>query len=172
MKNKSGFGIHVGFSSVLVTFVLICLITFATLTLVTVSSDKSLTDKSVKSVSDYYAAYSESEYIVESIYKVLEEENMHASSPNVFFSGLDTLLKEAITETSKERNTEIKDLNISIESDKVIVSYLIPYGNNALSVQIEGTYGYETEFMRILSYKTITVQYENEYTEKTFDITF
>lgn len=172
MKNNSGFGVHVGFSSVLVTFVLICLITFATLALITVSEDKSLTDKSVKSVSDYYTAYSESEYIIASIYNILEQKNISSSSPNAFFLGIDEDLSKAVTETADKKNIDIKDMEISIESDKVVISYMIPYENKVLSVQVEGTYGYETEFMRILSYKTITNQDENEYKEKLFDITF
>lgn len=170
MNKKSGLGIHVGFSSVLVTFVLICLITFATLSLVTVSSGKKLTDKSIKHISDYYKAYSESEYIIGSIYDTLENESNASSSSAEFLSGIDTRLSEAVSSTASSENIDVTDLKIQTNSEHVLISYNIPYDNNALSVIIEGSY--DKEFMRILSYKTISVSNENDYQEKKFDIMF
>lgn len=58
MKKKKTFsaGMNVGSSSILVTFVLLCLVTFAALSFVSAKSDNSLTVQTANRISDFYKA--------------------------------------------------------------------------------------------------------------------
>lgn len=52
-KQKKGF-IHIGFSSILMVFTMLCLVTFATLSLITANSDYRLSLKVAEKTTAYY----------------------------------------------------------------------------------------------------------------------
>ena len=54
-KQKKGF-IHIGFSSILMVFTMLCLVTFATLSLITANSDYRLSLKVAEKTTAYYEA--------------------------------------------------------------------------------------------------------------------
>lgn len=56
MNNKRKFSINIGFSSILMVFIMICLVTFSTLTLLTANSDHRLSQKMADKTTAYYEA--------------------------------------------------------------------------------------------------------------------
>lgn len=54
-KKKTGF-VHLGFSSVLMVFTMLCLVTFAALSLITANSDYRLSRKMAEKTTNYYQA--------------------------------------------------------------------------------------------------------------------
>lgn len=56
MNKKNKFSINIGFSSILMVFIMICLVTFATLSLLTSHSDYRLSQKMADKTSAYYEA--------------------------------------------------------------------------------------------------------------------
>lgn len=61
MKEKSGFQIGTGVTSILMIFVILCLTTFGILSYTSVKADLTLTEKNADHVSAYYEAYSKAQ---------------------------------------------------------------------------------------------------------------
>ena len=56
MSNKRNKTIHIGFSTILMVFTMLCLVTFATLSLLTANADYRLSKKVAAKTEDYYEA--------------------------------------------------------------------------------------------------------------------
>ena len=56
MSNKRNKTIHIGFSTILMVFTMLCLVTFATLSLLTANADYRLSKKVASKTEDYYEA--------------------------------------------------------------------------------------------------------------------
>lgn len=70
-REKSNMGISVGSSSILAIFVVLCLTTFATLSLVSARADYKLTQKTAQSTSEYYAADTKAEELLQQLHQAL-----------------------------------------------------------------------------------------------------
>ncbi len=71
MKKKFTRGVNVGTSSILVTFVLLCLVTFAALSYLSANSDYRLSRQTADRTTAYYTANAEAERTLHEIQKAL-----------------------------------------------------------------------------------------------------
>lgn len=117
-KNSESFT-NLGLSSLMVVFLVLCLTTFALLTLSTAKNDYSLSEKMAAHRTDYYAACTKAEVILNELDSRLENE-------------CETLLTD--------ENVVIDDISISYDSEQDILSYAIPLENGRfLSVRLRVT---------------------------------
>jgi len=94
-KNSKKFnsGINVGSSSILVTFVLLCLVTFAALSFVSARADQNLTKQTADRTSHYYEADSAAEIMLantDSQLKMLAE----STTENEYFDEIDSVFSD------------------------------------------------------------------------------
>lgn len=130
-KTSSSFT-NIGLSSLMVVFLVLCLTTFALLTLSTARSDYSLSEKMADHRTDYYAACTKAEEVLDELDKQLEQNRA------------DFLTNETVT---------IKDTLVSIENE--ILSYDIPLENGqclAVRIQVTDASAADT-FYEILSWQ-------------------
>lgn len=73
MNKKKHFGIHVGSSSILMIFVILCLVSFATLSIVSANADYKLSSKVADRTAAYYNACNEAEESIAGIDQVLHD---------------------------------------------------------------------------------------------------
>lgn len=131
---KRGIGLHVGSSSILVVFVLLCLTTFATLSMVSANADYRIMQKSADASDRYYRADTASEGLVARIDLVLQES---------YAASIDG---ESYRQVSQQRITGVLEDMVVPESWGVIVQdprfvdgvderyYTIPYWMDGSSV--------------------------------------
>ena len=84
-------GMNVGSSSILVTFVLLCLVTFAALSYVSANSDYKLSLETSNRAKAYYEANSKAELKLAEIEDILSKHKNTSSSKNEFFNGMNPL---------------------------------------------------------------------------------
>lgn len=92
MKKKLSSGLNVGSSSILVTFVLLCLVTFAALSFLSANSDYRLSKQAAQRTTDFYAANQMAEIYMANIEALLAKQSSHSpdeasymqSIPDVF----------------------------------------------------------------------------------------
>jgi len=84
MSNKRNKTIHIGFSTILMVFTMLCLVTFATLSLLTANADYRLSKKVAAKTEDYYEAdLLAREYLLQ-IDEALEELYQNNAGQNAF----------------------------------------------------------------------------------------
>ncbi len=84
MSNKRNKTIHIGFSTILMVFTMLCLVTFATLSLLTANADYRLSKKVAAKTEDYYEAdLLAREYLLQ-IDESLEELYQNHADQNTF----------------------------------------------------------------------------------------
>ena len=84
MSSKKNKTIHIGFSTILMVFTMLCLVTFATLSLLTANADYRLSKKVAAKTEDYYEAdLLAREYLLE-IDEALEELYQNNAGQNAF----------------------------------------------------------------------------------------
>ena len=88
MKNKSPF-LNVGLSSLLVVFFSLCLVVFAALSLASANSSRSLSLKLAQRKTDYYAACTKAEAVLEQVDTLLAQQGQEAD-----FSPLGVIRRE------------------------------------------------------------------------------
>ncbi|MFT3984945.1 MAG: hypothetical protein QM697_13640 [Lachnospiraceae bacterium] len=92
MKKKLSSGLNVGSSSILVTFVLLCLVTFAALSFLSANSDYRLSRQAADRTTDFYEANQMAEIYMANIeallakqYAICEDENRYLKAiPDIF----------------------------------------------------------------------------------------
>ena len=84
MSNKRNKTIHIGFSTILMVFTMLCLVTFATISLLTANADYRLSKKVAAKTEDYYEAdLLAREYLLQ-IDEALEELYQNNAGQNAF----------------------------------------------------------------------------------------
>ena len=84
MSNKRNKTIHIGFSTILMVFTMLCLVTFATLSLLTANADYRLSKKVAAKTEDYYEAdLLAREYLLQ-IDEAIEELYQNNAGQNAF----------------------------------------------------------------------------------------
>ncbi len=81
-------GMNVGSSSILVTFVLLCLVTFAALSFVSANSDYKLSLQAAKRTQSYYEANMLAETKLSNIHSVLSDIYKNTSTENEYFEAV------------------------------------------------------------------------------------
>lgn len=115
-KNISA-GMNVGSSSILVTFVLLCLVTFAALSFVSANADNRLAKATGERVSAYYSAKSLAEVNLANIDSLLTK---HAKiyDKEEYFNNIEELFKDN------------SNYSVTREADDTFIHYEIPVTNN------------------------------------------
>ena len=92
-KQKKGF-IHIGFSSILMVFTMLCLVTFATLSLITANSDYRLSLKVAEKTTAYYEADTAARNYLQQLDLALAD--LYANCDDLHISGYDQRCAESL----------------------------------------------------------------------------
>lgn len=106
MKKKITGGINVGTSSILVTFVLLCLVTFAALSFLSANSDYNLSKQSAERTTQYYAANSMAEYFLANIEGQLSKARTDASSEENYMNSIPGLFSDNDSITVEKHSSD------------------------------------------------------------------
>ncbi|MBO4901446.1 MAG: hypothetical protein J5518_01445 [Lachnospiraceae bacterium] len=135
-KNKSG-GINVGTSSILVTFVLLCLVTFAALSFLSANSDYRLSQQTAKRTTEYYDANRFAELYMANIEGLLSKCYARSGSESDYMKEVPKLFadNDSITvNTDSSPVTLSYDVKVN-DTQKLHVCLAVAYpakGNDAL----------------------------------------
>ena len=85
MNSRARGGLSLGTSTILVTFVLLCITTFATMSLISASADHKLTQKQAEGAHEYYTADAAAEERLAEIYSVVSRALEASDTADGFF---------------------------------------------------------------------------------------
>jgi len=151
-KNKSSF-INIGFSSIVMVFIMICLVTFATLSVLTAHSDYRLSQKMADKTTAYYKADAIAREMVEQLDNQLFAIHLEASSSDYFYEAV------AATDFSANAPSDIHNIALTNLDDDIILSYEVPISDvQALhvSLQIQFPIAESEGFTTITRWQTVT----------------
>lgn len=94
MNKKMTGGINVGTSSILVTFVLLCLVTFAALSFLSANSDYRLSLQTAKRTTEYYEANRYAELYMANIEGQLSKHYERSGSEKDYYQGIEKLFAD------------------------------------------------------------------------------
>jgi len=118
-KNRASF-INIGFSSIVMVFIMICLVTFATLSVLTAHSDYRLSKK----LADKTTAYYQADAIARDTLAIIDENlyNLYISSSSVNdFYG--SIAKQTVF---PEMPANVRNITIENTQEPVVISYTVP----------------------------------------------
>lgn len=92
-KKKLG-GINIGTSSILVTFVLLCLVTFAALTYLSADADYRLSEQTAERTKSYYEANRMGEIYMANIEALLGKHFANCESEEEYYDGLEAVFAD------------------------------------------------------------------------------
>ena len=104
-KNRASF-INIGFSSIVMVFIMICLVTFATLSVLTAHSDYRLSQKMADKTTAYYKADAIARDMLELLDDQLFDIYLKDSSSNGFYENL------AVADFSTYAPSDIQDITV------------------------------------------------------------
>lgn len=94
MKKKLSSGMSVGTSSVLVTFVLLCLVTFAALSFLSANSDYKLSKQTANRMTDFYSANRMAEIYMANIEALISKSRMEAADERSYMQMVSSLFDD------------------------------------------------------------------------------
>ena len=151
-KNNSSF-INLGFSSIVMVFIMICLVTFATLSVLTAHSDYRLSKKLADKTTAYYHADTMARNMIEHIDNKLYGIYLTSSSASSFVEGIQAA--DFLTDAP----SEVENIVLEIQDEFSILSYEVPISEvQTLHVSLELNYpnlGSEC-FSTITRWQTVT----------------
>jgi len=115
-KNNSSF-IHIGFSSIVMVFIMICLVTFATLSVLTAHSDYRLSKKMAEKTTAYYDADAIARNMLKNIDNNLYDLYQNTHNATQFFEEL------AFTNMAEDAPVGIYDFCLETGIDSAVISY-------------------------------------------------
>lgn len=118
-KNKSSF-INIGFSSIVMVFIMICLVTFATLSVLTAHSDYLLSQKMANKTTAYYAADKVAREMVEAVDNKLYEIYRNNSSMSEFYEGV------LVADFSTNAPSDVQGILLEDTDEDISLSYAVP----------------------------------------------
>ena len=118
-KNKSSF-INIGFSSIVMVFIMICLVTFATLSVLTAHSDYRLSQKMADKTTAYYKADAIARDMVELLDNQLFNIYLEGSSSDYFYEAVST------TDFSAAAPSDIHNITLKNVENGTLLSYEVP----------------------------------------------
>lgn len=132
--------VHIGASSILILFVLLCLVTFAVLSLVSANADYNLSKKTAESVTCYYQADAQAETqlaLIDEALKACAERTPNGAQPADFYKILsDELLP-------------LNGVSIVMDKDKFTIQYQIKIDDNrALQVSLQPVFPFKNSAKR------------------------
>ena len=132
MEKKIRGGVNVGTSSVLVSFMLLCMVCFAALTYVTARSDYALSRQTAQRTTEYYEANRLAELYMTNIEGLLSKRVRSCNNASEFYSSIPALFSDNDSVTvSAEPGAD----------DQVLMSYVVPINENLeLHVSLKAHY--------------------------------
>jgi hypothetical protein len=125
---------HFGFSTILITFVMLCIVTFCALALLTANSDYKLSRKVAEKTSAYYEAE-------ESAYGTLEALDTELAGVYRETFSKDDYMANARTVLAQYAADHTDDNMITTDDDELAVAWEIPYSDTqTLSVALTVSY--------------------------------
>lgn len=154
MEKKNSGGMNIGTSSILVTFVLLCLVTFATVTFLSAKSDYKLSEQTAKRIASYYDANRVAEIYMANIEGQLSRLYGRCDGKDEYF--------ESIPETFEDNDLII----VEYSEDNTEISYSVPVTEaQNLCVILKACYPDENNGMMFTIEKWQT-QINNSYIEE------
>ncbi len=151
-KNKSSF-INIGFSSIVMVFIMICLVTFATLSVLTAHSDYRLSQKMADKTTAYYKADAIARDMVEQLDNQLFEIHLEGSASDYFYETI------AATDFSANAPSDVHNIALKNVNDDFIISYEVPVSEVQVlyvSLQIRFPLAENECFTTITRWQTVT----------------
>ena len=151
-KTKSSF-INIGFSSIVMVFIMICLVTFATLSVLTAHSDYLLSKKMADKTTAYYEADAVARDMLEILDNQLFNIHLEGSASDYFYETV------AVTDFSAYAPSNIHNITLKNIEDDIIISYEVPISEvQTLCVSLQINYPFaESEcFTTITRWQTVT----------------
>ena len=94
MKKKFASGMNVGTSSILVTFVLLCLVCFAALSFLSANSDYNLSKQTAERTQEYYQANAMAEIYMADVEALLSKKYSTGVSEKDFYASISSLFND------------------------------------------------------------------------------
>lgn len=151
-KNRSSF-INIGFSSIVMVFIMICLVTFATLSVLTAHSDYRLSQKMADKTTAYYNADAIARDMTEAIDTQLYNIYLVSSSLTEFY---ETVLA---SDFSTDVPSGVHAITLESANGDVTLSYTVPISEVQtlhVSLQINYPYAGSECFSTITRWQTVT----------------
>ena len=145
MNKKMSGGVNVGTSSILVTFVLLCLVTFAALSFLSANSDYRLSLQTAKRTTEYYEANRVAELYMANIEGLLSKCYARSGSEADYYKEVPKLFSDNET------------ITVNTDSDPLTISYDVPVSDTQnLHVCLAASYpGKENDALfHIVSWRT------------------
>ena len=129
MKKKFASGMNIGTSSILVTFVLLCLVTFAALSFVSANSDYTLSKQAAERTTRYYEANKMAEIYLANIEAQLSKSRSYCSDEDSYMQNIRHLFadNDTITVSTKEGHTSISYAVAINENQNLMVTLYAHY---------------------------------------------
>lgn len=153
MSKQKGFSVNIGFSSILMVFIMICLVTFATLSVLTANSDYRLSQKTADKTTNYYNADTIAKNMTYQIDQALAALYQSSSDEAAYYDGVSTNI------VFFELPENVRNFAISTESDVPVISYEVTISDTqTLYVGLEVHYPQSQgeSFCRITQWQTKT----------------
>lgn len=151
MNKKTSGGMNIGTSSILVTFVLLCLVTFAALTYMSAQSDLRLSRQAAQRTTAYYDANRMGEIYLANIESLLVKLANSSEDEQGYMAGIPALFHD---------NNQIVVQN---ENGAIMISFLINVGDaQNLSVQLQALYP-DTNDGKVFDIVKWNTQVDSEY---------
>lgn len=151
-KNRASF-INIGFSSIVMVLIMICLVTFATLSVLTAHSDYRLSKKMAAKTTAYYAADAIARDMAEIIDQQLYDVYLIHSTSEDFFEGV------LATDFSTNAPSTVQDIVLEYSETDICISYAVPVSEVQslyVSLQINYPHAGSECFSTITRWQTIT----------------
>ncbi len=147
-SNKDGIKryFHFGFSSILLTFVMICIVTFGVLSFVTANSDYKLSEKVATKVSGYYDADSAARMELATIDHTLYDLYYSSASESEYYEQVQKYLGSAAGTYTESSNSRLYTWQESFSDTQAI----------EITLQINYPTSTTDHFYEIQSWRTIT----------------
>lgn len=117
MNKRKGFSVNIGFSSIMMVFLMICLVTFATLSVLTANADYRLSKKTADKTTAFYEADSIARQTIYNMDQILAEKYSTSSDAVSYYSGIDeSLLRDGLP-------NEVQNLTVTLQNEVPVVAY-------------------------------------------------
>ena len=153
MNKKRKFSINIGFSSILMVFIMICLVTFSTLTLLTSHSDYRLSQKMADKTIAYYEADTKAKNTASMIDQYLASLYENSADASAYYNGINAELIKG------ELPDKVYSFLVTYENEFPVISYQVMGSSvQSLLVSLEVHYppNKEESFYRITQWQTKT----------------
>lgn len=153
MKKKHSSFINIGFSSIVMVFIMICLVTFATLSVLTAHSDYRLSQKMAEKTNAYYQADAIARNMAENIDKELYQIYLISSSVDAFYHAI------SAADFSGNAPEQVTDLALEVTEETAAISYAVPVSEvQTLHVSLKINYPFAKSecFSTITRWQTVT----------------